>query len=162
MQGAQVPTTGTGHAYAAVETLQICDASQLRHKLFPYSSLFQQFFHRIQAASDRLQPDQGITEPLLQTPGTHGSGGSVQASEQGTVFLPFGHGGGNFQIAAGCGIQGQVFGMLVDPDFPYMWNGGFSILPQIVQCCAGCNHSPRHLFKTQGFGGRCSELFAHQ
>ena len=81
-QGPQVASAGRGHADAAVEAFQVGDAPQLGDQRVADRRCLQQLFDRIQPLADRLQSDQRVGEPLLETARSHGGAGPVQAAQQ--------------------------------------------------------------------------------
>ena len=107
-QGHQVPGGGAASACPAGKPLQVAHGPQQPAQGLAQGALAHQFAHPLLAGADGGPIDQGRLDPAAQAAAAHGRDGAIQGPQQGPLHAPAQLGAGEFQVAAGLGIEHQL------------------------------------------------------
>ena len=113
-EGHQIAGGGAAGAGSAGQSLQIAHRPQQPAQGQPLGAMGHQLAHRLLADQDRGQVHQRRFDPAPQAAAAHGGGGAIQGPEQGAMQRAAQLGAGQFQVAAGLGIEHQLIAGLPD------------------------------------------------
>ena len=107
-QGHQVPGGGAACPCPTCKPFQVAHGPQQPAQGLAQGALVHQFAHPVLTGADGGPIDQGRLDPAAQAAAAHGRDGAIEGPQQGPLDAPAQLGTGEFQVAAGLGIEHQL------------------------------------------------------